>query len=165
MVGFVSLKMATEAETCHSWGGFRRSRREVERGWCCKGKASVNHFHLCLQRDLKENWITTVDEILCQSNRQLWRSIKKVSKLLRSCLQQVRSFCPGILVTKNLISYRARVLYELTQYPKLRAQLPGTLLDLLSAALEASRFALSLKQDNADILLYVVHKSLGTFHG
>lgn len=68
-------------------------------------------------------------------------------------------------MTKNLMSYRARVLYELTQYPKLRAQLPGTLLDLLSAALEASRFALSLKQDNADILLYVVHKSLGTFHG
>ncbi|TGO34105.1 hypothetical protein BHYA_0212g00090 [Botrytis hyacinthi] len=52
----------------------------------------------------------------------------------------------------DLAYNRARVLYELTQYPKLRAQLPGTLLDLLSAALEASRFALSLKQDNADIL-------------
>ncbi|KAJ8065359.1 hypothetical protein OCU04_006047 [Sclerotinia nivalis] len=52
----------------------------------------------------------------------------------------------------DLAYNRARVLYELTQYPKLTAQLPGTLLDLLAAALEASRFALSLKQDNADIL-------------
>lgn len=64
-----------------------------------------------------------------------------------------------------LIFHRARVLYELTQYPKLTAQLPGTPLDLLAAALEASRFALSLKQDNADILLYGVQKPLRAFHG
>jgi hypothetical protein len=47
------------------------------------------------------------------------------------------------------------VLYELTQHPRLAAQLPGTLLDLLKIALESSRVALSLRQDNADVLLYV----------
>ncbi|KAI9645992.1 hypothetical protein NHQ30_005430 [Ciborinia camelliae] len=52
----------------------------------------------------------------------------------------------------DLAYNKARVLYELTQYPKLTAQLPGTLLDLLATALEASRYALSLKQDNADVL-------------
>jgi hypothetical protein len=48
---------------------------------------------------------------------------------------------------------RARVQYELTQHPRLLAQLPGTLLDLLKTALESSRYALSLNQDNADVLL------------
>ncbi|KAG4030434.1 hypothetical protein MFRU_012g01680 [Monilinia fructicola] len=52
----------------------------------------------------------------------------------------------------DLAYNKARVLYELTQYPKLAAQLPGTLLDHLTVALEASRYALGLKQDNADIL-------------
>jgi hypothetical protein len=45
------------------------------------------------------------------------------------------------------------VQYELTQYPKLTAQLPGTLLELLGTALESSRRALRLKEDNADVLL------------
>ncbi|ESZ95136.1 hypothetical protein SBOR_4503 [Sclerotinia borealis F-4128] len=52
----------------------------------------------------------------------------------------------------DLAYNKARVLYELTQYPKLAAQLPGTPLDLLATALEASRYALGLKQDNADVL-------------
>ncbi|RAL60714.1 hypothetical protein DID88_009820 [Monilinia fructigena] len=52
----------------------------------------------------------------------------------------------------DLAYNKARVLYELTQYPKLAAQLPGALLDHLTTALEASRYALGLKQDNADIL-------------
>lgn len=43
--------------------------------------------------------------------------------------------------------------YELTQYPKLLAQLPGDLVALLTTALESSRYALALKQDNADVLL------------
>jgi hypothetical protein len=48
---------------------------------------------------------------------------------------------------------RARVQYELTQHPRLLVQLPGSLLDLLKTALESSRYALALKQDNADVLL------------
>lgn len=43
----------------------------------------------------------------------------------------------------------------MTQHPKLRGQLPGSMLDLLNAALESSRRALSLKQDDADTLLFV----------
>ncbi len=39
------------------------------------------------------------------------------------------------------------------------AQLPGSLLDLLKTALESSQYALSLRQDNADVLLYVTHLS------
>lgn len=42
----------------------------------------------------------------------------------------------------------------MTQHPKLRGQLPGSMLDLLNAALESSRRALNLKQDDADTLLY-----------
>jgi hypothetical protein len=53
------------------------------------------------------------------------------------------------------------VQYELTQYPRLAAQLPGTLLDLLKTALESSRVALNLRQDNADVLLYVYFLLLG----
>ena len=55
----------------------------------------------------------------------------------------------------QLTEARARVQYELTQHPRLLEQLPGTLLELLQTALESSRYALSLKQDNADVLLYV----------
>jgi hypothetical protein len=52
-----------------------------------------------------------------------------------------------------LSTARARVQYELTQHPKLTAQLPGTLLELLRTALDSSRVALILNQDNADALL------------
>lgn len=48
---------------------------------------------------------------------------------------------------------RARVQYEITQYPKLVAELPGPLLDLLRVALDSSRAALQLDPENADLLL------------
>ena len=50
---------------------------------------------------------------------------------------------------------RARLQYELTQHPKLTGRLPGTLAVNLAVALESSRVALALKQDDADVLLYV----------
>lgn len=53
--------------------------------------------------------------------------------------------------TDNAVN-RARVQYELTQYSKLPAQLPGTLIELLETALTSSRYALNLKQDNAEAL-------------
>lgn len=52
----------------------------------------------------------------------------------------------------DLAYNKARVQYELTQHPKLKDQLPGSLLDLLQTALESSRYALALKEDNADVL-------------
>jgi hypothetical protein len=48
---------------------------------------------------------------------------------------------------------RARVQYELTQHPKLLAQLSGSLLEVLQTALESSRYAMSLNPDNPDVLL------------
>jgi hypothetical protein len=71
-----------------------------------------------------------------------------------------RPCCPNNPV--KLTSSRARVQYELTQHPRLVAQLPGTLTDLLKTALESSRLALSLNQDNADVLLYV-HSDINDF--
>ncbi|ELR05507.1 hypothetical protein GMDG_07429 [Pseudogymnoascus destructans 20631-21] len=52
----------------------------------------------------------------------------------------------------DLAYNKARVQYEITQHPKLRGQLPGNLLDLLHVALESSRRALSLKQDDPNVI-------------
>lgn len=53
----------------------------------------------------------------------------------------------------DLAYNKARVQYELTQHPRLASQLPGSVLELLKIALESSRVALNLKQDNCDVLL------------
>ncbi|KAH6682068.1 hypothetical protein B0J14DRAFT_229858 [Halenospora varia] len=52
----------------------------------------------------------------------------------------------------DLAYNKARVQYELTQYPKLLKQLPGSLLDLLKTALDSSRYALKVQGDDADAL-------------
>ncbi|OBT74543.1 hypothetical protein VF21_07539 [Pseudogymnoascus sp. 05NY08] len=52
----------------------------------------------------------------------------------------------------DLAYNKARVQYEITQHPKLRGELPGNLLDLLHVALESSRRALLLKQDDPDVI-------------
>lgn len=49
---------------------------------------------------------------------------------------------------------RARLQYELTQQPRLLAFMPFSLMDLLQLALESHRYALVIKQDNPDLLLY-----------
>jgi hypothetical protein len=53
----------------------------------------------------------------------------------------------------DLAYNKARLQYDLIQNPKSLALLPGSLLDLLHAALASSRYAMALKQDNPDILL------------
>lgn len=50
---------------------------------------------------------------------------------------------------------RARIQYDITQHPILLEQLGEPVEDLLRAALDSSRAALSLRQDNDDALLYV----------
>ncbi|MCJ1400420.1 hypothetical protein MMC11_003625 [Xylographa trunciseda] len=51
------------------------------------------------------------------------------------------------------LSYnKARLQYDISQQPRLLAQLPVTLNDLLELALESHRSALNLKQDDADVL-------------
>ncbi|KAF8853654.1 hypothetical protein BDZ45DRAFT_677539 [Acephala macrosclerotiorum] len=52
----------------------------------------------------------------------------------------------------DLAYNKARLQYEMTQHPKIRPQLPGTLLELLQTAIESSRYALKLDSDNADAL-------------
>lgn len=47
---------------------------------------------------------------------------------------------------------RARVQYEITQHPKLAAQLPAAQIKILHIALQSHRDALVLEQDNADVL-------------
>lgn len=50
------------------------------------------------------------------------------------------------------LKFRARVQYEITQHPKLAAQLPAPQGELLQVALQSHREALVLSQDNADVL-------------
>lgn len=50
---------------------------------------------------------------------------------------------------------RARIQYDITQHPTLLEQLGEPPEDLLRVALDSSRVALSIRQDNDDALLYV----------
>lgn len=52
----------------------------------------------------------------------------------------------------RLTLHRARVQYEITQHPKLAAQLPAPQAEILQIALQSHRDALRLEQDNADAL-------------
>lgn len=52
----------------------------------------------------------------------------------------------------RLTLYRARIQYEITQHPKLAAQLPAPQTEILQIALQSHRDALRLEQDNADVL-------------
>lgn len=49
---------------------------------------------------------------------------------------------------------RARLQYELAQQPRLLAFMPSSSMGLLQLALESHRYALDIKQDNPDLLLY-----------
>ncbi|KAG9241138.1 hypothetical protein BJ878DRAFT_522311 [Calycina marina] len=52
----------------------------------------------------------------------------------------------------DLAYNKSRVQFELTQHPKLCGQLVGAVSGHLEVALESSRYALKLKEDNADVL-------------
>lgn len=49
---------------------------------------------------------------------------------------------------------RARLQYEVAQQPRLLEQLPTPLVELLQKTLDSHRLALTIDQDNADLLLY-----------
>lgn len=83
-----------------------------------------------------------------------WRG-GDAAKSTRFFIRAVEAYNEGLKrfpASFDLAYNKARVQYELTQHPKLAAQLPSTLLDLLATALQSSRYALGLKQDNADVL-------------
>ncbi|KAL8999499.1 MAG: hypothetical protein Q9169_001704 [Polycauliona sp. 2 TL-2023] len=52
----------------------------------------------------------------------------------------------------DLAYNRARLQYELAQQPRLTPYVPGGTFDLLKTALRSHRYALSINQDNADLL-------------
>ena len=54
-----------------------------------------------------------------------------------------------------LTGSRARVQYQITQHARLLAQHATSAVELLKAALESHRYALTLRPDDADALLYV----------
>lgn len=54
----------------------------------------------------------------------------------------------------TLNSPRARIQYDIAQQPRLLEHLPGSLIDLLKAALESHRAALEIEHDSPDLLLY-----------
>ena len=49
---------------------------------------------------------------------------------------------------------RARIQYDLSQQPRLLHYLPTNVLSLLQASLESHRYALNLKGDDTNTLLY-----------
>lgn len=61
-------------------------------------------------------------------------------------------FKKDIHKTNQTFASRARVQYEITQHPKLAAQLPAPQVKILHIALQSHRDALILEQDNADAL-------------
>lgn len=57
---------------------------------------------------------------------------------------------------KSLKIFRARLQYEVSQQPRLLECLPTPLIELLQTALDSHRLALTIDQDNADLLLYAL---------
>lgn len=100
--------------------------------------------------------------LLCQGHCRLRYGPKNISQVLRSSIQQV-----GIQIRKDLNSKvisgwkgyltahaRARLQFDVAQQPRLLAHLPFSSVDLLQLALESHRYALDIRQDNPDLLLY-----------
>ena len=54
----------------------------------------------------------------------------------------------------SLSDIRARLQYEISQQPRLLERLPTPLIELLQETLDSHRLALTINQDNADLLLY-----------
>ncbi|PYH98371.1 hypothetical protein BO71DRAFT_395321 [Aspergillus ellipticus CBS 707.79] len=83
-----------------------------------------------------------------------WRA-GDAAKSLRFFTRAINTYDEGLSkypTAFDLAYNKARVQYEITQHPKLAAQISTSLVDILRAALESHRAALSLDQDNTDAL-------------
>ncbi|GLA06095.1 hypothetical protein AnigIFM60653_006618 [Aspergillus niger] len=83
-----------------------------------------------------------------------WRA-GDAAKSLRFFMRAINTYDEGLSKHPSafdLAYNKARVQYEITQHPKLAAQLSAPLLDVLRVALDSHRAALDLEQDNADAL-------------
>ncbi|RAL07299.1 uncharacterized protein BO97DRAFT_378757 [Aspergillus homomorphus CBS 101889] len=101
----------------------------------------------------------TADEYLALGVEQeeageKWRA-GDAAKSLRFFMRAINTYDEGLSKHPSafdLAYNKARVQYEITQHPRLKAQLSAPLSDVLQEALESHRVALALEQDNADAL-------------
>ncbi|KAL4788438.1 hypothetical protein BJX76DRAFT_315714 [Aspergillus varians] len=101
----------------------------------------------------------TADEFLAVGVEQeeageKWRA-GDAAKSLRFFMRAIATYDEGLHRHPNafdLAYNKARVQYEITQHPRLAAQLSSPLGEVLSVALHSHREALRLEQDNADAL-------------
>ncbi|KAL3469868.1 hypothetical protein BJX99DRAFT_264791 [Aspergillus californicus] len=83
-----------------------------------------------------------------------WRA-GDAAKSLRFFMRAITTYDEGLQRHPNafdLAYNKARVQYEMTQHPRLAAQLSAPLVEALRVALHSHREALHLKQDNADTI-------------
>ncbi|RLL99075.1 hypothetical protein CFD26_107112 [Aspergillus turcosus] len=101
----------------------------------------------------------TADEFLAagveqEEGGEKWRA-GDAAKSLRFFMRAITIYDEGLQKHPHafdLAYNKARLQYEITQHPKLAAQLSAPLLDALQIALQSHREALNLEQDNADAL-------------
>ncbi|KAJ5145739.1 Tetratricopeptide-like helical [Penicillium bovifimosum] len=101
----------------------------------------------------------TADEFLAagvelEEAGEKWRA-GDAAKSMRFFMRAITNYDEGLQKHPgafDLAYNKARVQYEITQHPKLAAQLPAPQGDLLQVALQSHRDALALSQDNADVL-------------
>ncbi|KAK2765473.1 hypothetical protein FQN54_008327 [Arachnomyces sp. PD_36] len=101
----------------------------------------------------------TADEYLAagvdhEEAGEKWRAGDPV-KSMRFFMRAIETYENGLgrfRESFDLAYNKARVQYEMTQHPKLAAQLPASLVEILQVALRSHRVALGLQQDNTDIL-------------
>ncbi|KAK2794779.1 hypothetical protein FQN52_007549 [Onygenales sp. PD_12] len=101
----------------------------------------------------------TADEYLAagvdlEEAGEKWRAGDAV-KSMRFFMRAIEAYDTGLRRfphSFDLAYNKARLQYEITQHPKLSTQLPAPLVEILHIALKSHRHALSLQQDNADIL-------------
>ncbi|KAJ5183184.1 hypothetical protein N7492_000800 [Penicillium capsulatum] len=101
----------------------------------------------------------TADEFLAtgvelEEAGEKWRA-GDAAKSMRFFMRAVATYDDGLQrhpAAFDLAYNKARVQYEITQHPKLAAQLPAPQAEILQIALQSHREALQLDQDNADVL-------------
>ncbi|KAJ5105103.1 hypothetical protein NUU61_002450 [Penicillium alfredii] len=101
----------------------------------------------------------TADEFLAagvelEEAGEKWRA-GDAAKSMRFFMRAIANYDDGLQKHPgafDLVYNKARVQYEITQHPKLAAQLPAPQTEILQIALQSHRDAIRLEQDNADAL-------------
>lgn len=107
----------------------------------------------------KQSTPVTADDFLAagvelEEAGEKWRA-GDAAKSMRFFMRAITNYDDGLQkhpTAFDLAYNKARVQYAITQHPKLAAQLPAPQTEILQVALQSHRDALSLDQDNADVL-------------